>query len=481
MYKVKFIIKISLPFSSYKAELYRVDIKYDDFKDSAIHSRIVAIFKDKNGFGFYKRIKYNFLTGDKTNYNSSSIKIIKNTNSSIYVRQSSNNSVFITNRASNRTDKRSAKIKIWLARKTSYLMPFKHVTLMYEKESYKYEESASVLYERLIDLNYKNIYYVLDKESKHVSNVKGKYKRNILFKNSFRHYLYFFRTNTFIGTEVPAHAIDLRISNKYAEKKLAQKKYKYVFLQHGVMYMVSLGSSTRKAFRKGEIMPINTKIVVSSKEEANHFIDYGNYDENDLYITGLPKFDRNIKKREADKIVVMPTWRPWEYNEIRNNFRDTGYYKMLIDIINSVPDKLKDKLIVLPHPLFLEYINDPEMMRYMPEINSYDEVLQDTALLITDYSSIAYDAFYRGTNVIFWWKDKQECMDQYGGFLMLNENNIFGDICSSIDELKKSIVSRYKQSLPKKYINNYRKLVEFNDNKNTDRLVSMLIKDKIIK
>jgi hypothetical protein len=37
----------------------------------------------------------------------------------------------------------------------SCLLPFKKITLMYEKESFKYEESASVLYEKLIDLGYK--------------------------------------------------------------------------------------------------------------------------------------------------------------------------------------------------------------------------------------------------------------------------------------------------------------------------------------
>jgi CDP-glycerol glycerophosphotransferase (TagB/SpsB family) len=162
-------------------------------------------------------------------------------------------------------------------------------------------------------------------------------------------------------------------------------------------------------------------------------------------------------------------------------FKETGYYKMLLDIIDSIPDNLKEKLIVLPHPLFLEYINDPEMIKYMPEIKSYDEVLQDTALLITDYSSIAFDAFYRNTNVIFWWKDKKECMDMYGGFLMLNEQNIFGDICVDKKSLRKSVISNYKTMPKQRYINNYRMLVEFNDNKNTERLVSMLIKDKIIK
>ena len=35
---------------------------------------------------------------------------------------------------------------------------------------------------------------------------------------------------------------------------------------------------------------------------------------------GLPKFDRNTLNEDADKIVVMPTWRPCEYNEARYDF-----------------------------------------------------------------------------------------------------------------------------------------------------------------
>jgi hypothetical protein len=56
MYKVDFLFKMSVPFTAYKFGIYRVNINYDDFKDSAIHSRVVVIFRDKDGFGFYKRI-----------------------------------------------------------------------------------------------------------------------------------------------------------------------------------------------------------------------------------------------------------------------------------------------------------------------------------------------------------------------------------------------------------------------------------------
>ena len=48
------------------------------------------------------------------------------------------------------------------------------------REGEKYEESASVLYENLIDYGYKNIYYVIDKNSNHVERIPKKYKKKIL-------------------------------------------------------------------------------------------------------------------------------------------------------------------------------------------------------------------------------------------------------------------------------------------------------------
>ncbi|HHW69707.1 MAG TPA: hypothetical protein GX747_05175 [Tenericutes bacterium] len=428
-----------------------------------------------------KAIKFNFLLGEKTKDYFGPIKIISETNTSIYARRATNNRIYVTVRLYNKTDEFKEKIKILFARILSYILFYKKIVLMYEKESLKYEESASVLYERLIDLDYKNIYYVIDKNSPHVSNIKKKYKKNIIYKSTFKHYLYFFLADTFIGSETISHSIDLRVANRFIFKKIVEKKYQLVFLQHGVTYMISLASDYRKSFRKGQSMPENTKIIVSSELESRHFIEHGNYNKEDLYITGMPKFDRNIKYKNADKIIVMPTWRPWEYNEIRTNFKNTGYYKMLISILNSIPDNLKEKLIVLPHPLFMEAIKDSDFPIEVPLYKSYDELLREADLLITDYSSIAFDAFYRGSKVIFWWQDIEECMNNYGGYLMLNEKNRFGDICYNSEQLRSVIYKNYKRKQNLEYVKNYRKIVEFNDNKNTDRLIKMLDEDNIIK
>lgn len=280
---------------------------------------------------------------------------------------------------------------------------------------------------------------------------------------------------------MPAHAIDLRVANKHAVRKINSKKLRYVFLQHGVMYMISLASDARKPARKGEGgVPKLTKTVVSSELEAQHFVEHGNYDYKDLYISGLPKFDRSKKLKDADKIVIMPTWRPWEYNQVRIDPQSTGYYEMLEDMIAGVPANLRDKIHLMPHPLFIREIEDSPLNKYIKPFSSYDVVLQQTDTLITDYSSVAYDAFYRGAKVIFWWKEKDYCMEQYGGFLMLDDKNVFGDIANGRRKLKEAINNNYLGKQQRKYVNRFRKIVEFKDGKNTERLIEMLVRDRII-
>lgn len=470
-YHLKILCKITI--KNYNIFIYNTKINYCDFIDSPIHNKITLNYKDNNGFGIDKAIRFSYFDKDLCKYKMSKLKIINESNTTIYVRQSGLNKVFITNRKINISDYTWYRFKIALS---YYISSFisKNIKLLYEKESYKYEESASVLYEVLVDFGYSDIYYVIDKKSSHLERIEEKYRKNLLFKNSLKHYVYFFRTISFIGTEVPAHAVDLRVANKHILRKLNKGDYQYVFLQHGVMYMVSLSSKTRKSFHKGGIMPLSTKIVVSSIEEAEHLIRHGKYDFDDLLITGLPKFDRCKRNTNSNKIVIMPTWRPWEYNTIKNNTDNSKYYQMIYKIFNTIPIEYRDNVIILPHPVFIEFVKNTELDKYIPKNPIYDEILRETSLLITDYSSIAYDAFYRGCNVIFWWQEKEYCMDKYQGFLMLNENNTFGDICYREKELKNAIIKNYKKDQFEKYQRRYRNIVEFHDSNNTVRLIEEL-------
>ena len=410
----------------------------------------------------------------------------EDTSSVLIFRQSRNNDLTVYVRSKNVTDAFVERFKqvvacfcamFWQTNKAKKLI------LLYEKNASKYEESASVVYEYLIDHGFDNAYFIVDKNYEYIDRIKPQYRSNIIYKYSFKHYLYFFKSRTFIGTEALVHSIDLKTFNVLPLYKISRKNLNYVFLQHGVMYMVSLDSESRKMFKRKNLDGAY-RVVVSSQAEADHFIELGRHKPEDLYICGLPKFDKSYLNDDADKIVIIPTWRPWEINLIRDNFKESPYFKMIMRIYNEVPDDLKKHVVILPHPLVFNEITEscPEIVDALSVNNQYDEILRTARVLITDYSSISYDAFYRGTRVLFYWEEKDECIEHYGPTtkLMLNEDNVFGDVFYDTTNLKDSIQKNYYSEQDPLYVERYSKLVEFHDGHNTERLVQFLKDDGII-
>lgn len=390
----------------------------------------------------------------------------------------------LTIRDKNVTDAPSERVKVAAAFGLSKLMFWYKPILLFEKNAARYEESASVVYEKLIDRKCKDVYFVLDKNYPFKNSIPEKYRDNIIDKYSFKHYLCFFCAKAFIGSESKIHAFELRPVSALVTRKLSKSKHSYIFLQHGVMYMVSLDAERRTFFKPAKNKNVTQKTVVSSQLELEHFVDLGGYAPENLYLCGLPKFDRNTWNEDADKIVVMLTWRPWEFIQGLEDIEQTSYFKMLEKIVSHIPEKYKDKLMVLPHPLIEQQMRsmDTVLKDYVPAVMKYDDILKETKILITDYSSISYDAFYRGVNVIFCWQEKEECIAEYGqnAKLMLTEELAFGDVNVDYEELPALIEDNYNSAQKQKHIDNYSKIVNFHDGHNTDRLIEMLIEDKII-
>lgn len=468
---------------NYCFSILKISIPEEVIKHLSIQNSITICGEDNRGYRLEKKMTYRMIPIGKKGDCHGPIKVYEESETAAYFRQTLANTICFTVRKTNMTDTRKEQIKLFWAHFLAKVLPMRKKIILFEKESSRYEESASVLYEKLIDLGYKNAYFIIDFSYPYLNDIPNKYRCNLIKKGSFRHYLYFFKSKTFLGSEALVHAIDLRITNKYAQRKLQDNTIDYVFLQHGVMYMVSLDSESRKFFK-----PKKTKgkyrVVVSSKKEERHFIELGGYNPEHIYISGLPKFDKNVMNVNADKIVIMPTWRPWEYNEARYNFQDTKYYQMVYRIFHAIPEKYREKIVILPHPLFFDAVKDAEfeLKKYLDSSSKYDDVLKETKVLITDYSSIAYDAYYRGANVIFYWEEKDECLENYGPStkLMLNKDNVYGDVCYSADELSKVFEKNYLQGQTEMNLKRYRKIVQYYDGKNTERLVSFLKKDEII-
>ncbi len=435
-------------------------------------------------------------------YSMYDLKKGRNKNSEVYVhdgiamyfRQSRYNSLTLTVRDANIYDTPEGQARIKKAYKAAMAKKTRRLgtgragldrsgepILMYEKNCARFEESASVLYKKLIDTGHDNVFFVVNEDNPQIKDLPERYRKNLVWKDSDRHLELLFESDTYISTESTEHALQLRVASKLVMDKIKSRDLRYVFLQHGVMYMVSLNSDMRTGFRN--IDHDFQRTVVSSELEAKHFIDLADMKREDLYITGLAKFDECFRNEDADKIIIMLTWRRWETNQARDDLENTKYYRMIKRIYDAVPDDLKDKTVILPHPLMADRFRESDDLGGHVFLNgSYDSVLQETSLLITDYSSIAYDAFYRGANIIFCWEEKDECMEHYGEgtYLMLNESNVFGDICMDSSEIRAAIERNYLKPQTEENKAAYSRIVEFRDGRNSERIIDCLKADKII-
>lgn len=464
--------------------LIKIYISEEQLVKMHTHNSIHLCMKDELGYGMIQRIRYG---KDEDSLKTSSLKFFNNYGKSVYFRENDLGSLVLTVRDKNYTDSIAERVKLKIASMMRVLYKNKNIILLFEKNSAKYEESASVLYENLIDENYNNVYFIMDKNAreKYAHEIDIKYKKNIIDKFSFRHYLYFFACSTFLSSEGVGHAMEMSCYGRNIRKRFSEKTYNYVFLQHGVMYMISLDSTTRKLFRETPKKVKKYRVVVSSDLEAEHFIQLGKQKSEQIYKSGLCKFDRSKWNENADKIVIMPTWRPWEFDCEVQDIESTPYYQMILRILDAIPEKMKSHVIILPHPLVVDTFkrNHTALTQYLlKEDVKYDKVLENTKILITDYSSIAYDAFYRGSNVIFYWEELQKCLENYGkdAKLMLNMNNVFGDVCYNDKELNLCVERNYLSGQREKWKSNFKKIVEYHDGNNTKRLMMYLKKDHII-
>ena len=91
---------------------------------------------------------------------------------------------------------------------------------------------------------------------------------------------------------------------------------------------------------------------------------------------------------------------------------DSNYFKTINSLINnktliSIAEKYDYKIIFKPHPMVYGYVDLFETNEYVTidEKTTYQELFKDSDLLITDYSSIAFDFSYMKKPIIYYQHD----------------------------------------------------------------------------
>ncbi|MGO2962739.1 MAG: CDP-glycerol glycerophosphotransferase family protein [Carnobacterium maltaromaticum] len=360
----------------------------------------------------------------------------------------------------------------------------KKVNLYFEKMASKADESGFRVFEAVMKSSPNDKcenYYILDKSSASYPTMKEKYGENIVERFSYRHYKLIFQANYFISSDLSNHVLSDRIYINSINQKL--KEVPLIFLQHGIMFAKPVENPLGKIFYKKYAAYNVYKNVVNSQLEAFEFYKMG-YSDFDLIKTGLATFDYAKLDFSSDKIVYMPTYRYWEEGMIYSgDIKKTTYYKSMLRVISLFEEAgLIDRLVLVSHNKFADYIVE-HLPKYKENFAPNPSVaLGIGRIFISDYSSAIYDAIYRGAYPIFYWEDKEYLIKNYKATPPVNEMNAPGAIVYSGEELMKQVVYAIKRNykMEKENQKKYKKINEFDDNKNTERIIKYMKNDHIL-
>ena len=249
-----------------------------------------------------------------------------------------------------------------------------------------------------------------------------------------------------------------------------------IFLQHGVT-KDNVSSWLHKTDK-------NVKLITTvSDAEKKSFLDPGyNYDENVIQTLGFPRFD-NLKTNEKTKkqILIAPSWRTELHNMTIKYIMASNYFKTINSLINNkylieIAKKYDYKIVFKPHPMVYGYVDLFDTNEYVEidEQTTYQQLFKDSDLLITDYSSIAFDFSYMKKPIIYYQHDDDYNFEE--GYFKYKSMG-FGEVIENEADLIKIIEEYLENSCEMK--EEYEKRVDtfykYNDKNNCKRVYNAIL------
>ena len=332
---------------------------------------------------------------------------------------------------------------------------------------------------------YKNVYYVIE------NNCEDYYKirelGNIIKYRSFKHYIYYIMADVWISAHTDGGMPNMMAC--FVLEKLKIIKHRKVFLQHGITkdYIDWL----LYKYTKYDVF------VCGAKPEYEYIKECYGYPENNVQYLGFCRFDNLHNYIKKKQILVMPTHRTYlsystkKISEVEkiNKFKSSDYFKNYMNLIN---DKKLHNLLKKTNTQMLFYLH-PNMQGYSRLFNSnsecikiiadnehdIQELLKESSMLITDYSSVFMDFAYMKKPLIYFQFDinkYRECHYKNGYFQY--EVDGFGPVCKDINTVINNIKMYIDNNfeVDKKYLKKIEDFFSIYDNENCKRTFDFIQK-----
>ena len=311
-------------------------------------------------------------------------------------------------------------------------------------------DNGRAMYEYLRSRQQEEVYWVINRNAKIAKKIPGEK----LIKGSVKSYLYFMNAKVAlfshsISADIVPYLFVVPLINKF------HKKVFKVFLNHGTVGFKVRQAMNPKTAKVAEalVKSYDLNICDSEFEKKVKTETWWEVPKETAVITGYPRYDKlyNLKIMEK-QIFFMPTWRNWLKSENSENqkFEDTKYFQNIANLItdkklNNYLEKNDIKLNIYIHQLMQDYLKNfgniklGKNIKILPKEVNITEELQKSKLLITDYSSVAYDFYYLNKPIIFFQFDKREYEEKVGSYVDLDKD-LFGKQAKTVEKCVEEII-----------------------------------------
>lgn len=361
----------------------------------------------------------------------------------------------------------------------------KKIWIIHEKYSQTAQDNSYYFFKYCYENHYdKPAYFVITKDSMDNKYLEP-YKDRVLYFMSTKHLFYLLNAKKIISSEAKGHGYAWRVSHGLIKPALDQKRY--IFLQHGVLGLKQIDNT----FKANGVNHADLFITSSDFEKEIVKKNFG-YKDSQIIVSGLSRWDapKNKLENKRRSIFFMPTWRNWLEEVNEDAFLKSDYYKEYSAFLQSeklarILNEYQVELNFYLHPKFMPYVHLFNTMNSKINIVKFgdktiNQLMQECTLLITDYSSIAWEAYYHDKMVLFYQFDRDKYLNLQGSYMDL-ETELFGQCALNSVDLIKLINERLSNSSVeyKSYFNNKKRYFNYVDNQNSKRIYyAILEKEK---
>lgn len=319
----------------------------------------------------------------------------------------------------------------------------------------------------------KEVYFLIDRDSPNYQNWL-KTDENVVHFGSVRHVYLFCNARIGFYTHSFPDLMYRRIFDIFG------RRLKLVFLHHGVLGFKKFNDYYLKDKNRMDVF------IVGSEGERRILIEKIGVKSDIVKATGYARYDflKNDLSRHHYQIAYIPTYRDW----ISDNFNSSHFATRVYGFLNNtrLHDLLEMKNVFLQ--FYIHYrvqfqidvtsIKSTRVLFTKAGDQSLSEIISQSRMLITDYSSVAWDFRFLQKPVAFYRFDKDRYESKRGSYLPLNEDIIgrsFYDEDSLIDEIDYTIRSNFECRLSSRSVDEFFPVMDGNSCKRICEAIGQLV------